>query len=658
LAAFKARPRAVDRREASSVLGFAQFKRHGATSRQCGIVLSVIGRLINMLPRNWRPKQRRRVVHGIVLLGVGGFLSLLFALVQPFQTINRWASDQLLESDTPSPNIVIVGIDDKSLETHGRWSTWPRSVHAQAIDNLGKAGASTIGFDIVFADSSPDDDEVAAAIKKAGNVVLAGAGVGPLPSEGTGIAYGDFLTPSVVFLEASRGLGHVNVVSDPDGRVRRLPLVIHLADGRTYPALSVAMLLSLFNMSPPSGYVLHDGHLDLLARSIPVDPSSNLRINFAVDGKNLPYISYADAITGQFDASLVRNRMVLVGMTATGEIDAWQTTVSQGKLPGVFVHAAAMDTILRQRYLVEADIRTTVSTMLLLCGICVFALPRFGTWYWTDLLKGTGLVVGLLLAYAVTSSVAASNGHILNVLYPSLTLVGLYVSNLLYVVVREQSDKRFVKTLFGRYVSSQVSRTLVSLASEGRLALGGEEREVTILFADIRNFTQISERMTPDEVVKMINFYLPFIIDAVANNGGMVNKFAGDSIMAVWNAPQYQPDHAWLAVKAALDAQTRMAGIGYGEPGSLSVRFGIGINTGKALAGNVGTAGRSEYTVIGDAVNLASRICGSTPGGEVWIGPDTYQQVTVRVQADTLEPQVFKGKSQPVPVYRVTGLRT
>ena len=238
-----------------------------------------------LLPRRWRPKQRRRFQHGLVLLGAGGFLCLLFALVQPFHTINRWASDQLLESDTPSPNIVIVGIDDKSLETYGRWSTWPRSVHAQAIDNLGKAGASTIGFDIVFADSSPDDDEVAAAIKEAGNVVLAGAGVGPLPSEGTGVAYGDFLTPSDVLLEASRGLGHVNVVSDPDGKVRRLPLVINLADGRTYPALSVAMLLSLFNMSLPSGYVPHDGRLDLLARSIPVDPSSNLRINFAVDGK-------------------------------------------------------------------------------------------------------------------------------------------------------------------------------------------------------------------------------------------------------------------------------------------------------------------------------------------------------------------------------------
>ncbi len=582
----------------------------------------------------------------------------MFALVQPFHTISRWASDQLLEADTPSPNIVIVGIDDKSLETYGRWSTWPRTVHAQAVNNLGKAGASTIGFDIVFADSSPDDDGLAAAIKETGNVVLAGAGVDPLPSEGTGVAYGDFLAPSIVLLEAGRGIGHVNVVSDTDGKVRRLPLVISLADGRTYPALSVAMLLSLFNMSLPSSYVPHDGQLDLLARAIPVDPSSNLRINFAVDGSNLPYISYADVVADQFDASMVRNKIVLVGMTATGEIDAWQTPVSEGKLPGVFIHAAAMDTILRQRFLVEADNRTTVSMMLLLCIICVFALPRFGTWYWTDLLKGTGLVTGLLVANAVAGSVAAGSGHLLNVLYPSLTLVGLYVSNLLYVVVREQSDKKFVKALFGRYVSSPVSRTLVNLAAEGRLALGGEEREVTILFADIRNFTQISERMTPDAVVKMINFCLPFIIDAVANNGGMVNKFAGDSIMAVWNAPQSQPDHAWLAVKAALEAQIEMDRIGAADPGSVTVRFGIGVNTGKALAGNVGTAGRSEYTVIGDAVNLASRICGSAPGGETWIGPDTYEQVNLRVEADALEPQSFKGKTRPVPVFRVTGLRT
>jgi adenylate cyclase len=156
----------------------------------------------------------------------------------------------------------------------------------------------------------------------------------------------------------------------------------------------------------------------------------------------------------------------------------------------------------------------------------------------------------------------------------------------------------------------------------------------------------------------MINFYLPVIIDAVSRNGGMVNKFAGDSIMAVWNAPRPQPDHALNGVKAALEAQTKMAALKAPEIGPIPVRFGIGVNTGKVLAGNVGTTGRSEYTVIGDAVNLASRICGSTPGGEVWIGPETHAVTAEHVQVDVLEPQVFKGKTAPVPVFRAIGLGT
>jgi len=437
-----------------------------------------------------------------------------------------------------------------------------------------------------------------------------------------------------------------------------VPMYIREGDGEEYPALSLAVLHALFDMPLPQQYAPRGGKLDLLARRIPVDHLGFLRVNFAFDDDDLPYVSYGDVIRGSFDPSIVRNKIVLVGMTATGDVDAWQTPTSEGKIPGVFIHAAAIDTILRQRYLSDAGMGTTVLIMLLVCAICALVMPWFGTWYWTDLLKGTGLTFGLLVGYAVAGSFAASGGTILNLLYPSLTVVGLYVGNTLYVAVREQSDKRFVKTLFGRYVSPEVSRTLVNMAAEGRLNLGGEERDATILFADIRNFTTISEKMTPDAVVRMINFYLPVIIDAVSRNGGMVNKFAGDSIMAVWNAPRPQPEHALNAVKAALEAQTKMATLKAPEIGPIPVRFGIGVNTGKVLAGNVGTTGRSEYTVIGDAVNLASRICGSTPGGEVWIGPETHAATAQHFQVDVLEPQVFKGKTTPVPVFRVIGLRT
>jgi adenylate cyclase len=223
------------------------------------------------------------------------------------------------------------------------------------------------------------------------------------------------------------------------------------------------------------------------------------------------------------------------------------------------------------------------------------------------------------------------------------------------MIVIEQSDKRFVNNLFGRYVSPQVAKEILSMADADRLSLGGEQREVTVLFADIRGFTQISEQMTPSALVDMLNTYLSVIADKVLQSGGMVNKFIGDNIMAVWNAPQVLTNHAFIAVQAAWEAQQELARLQQNDLSLPRVQFGMGINTGEALAGNVGSLGRAEYTIIGDAVNLASRICGVTRGGEIWIGPETYHQAKDFLEVEELEPQTFKGKAEPVVVYRVTG---
>jgi len=232
-----------------------------------------------------------------------------------------------------------------------------------------------------------------------------------------------------------------------------------------------------------------------------------------------------------------------------------------------------------------------------------------------------------------------------------------YVASVLCVVVIEQADKRLIKNLFGRYVSPQVATQILEMADAGKLELGGERRTVSVFFADIRGFTRISEQASPEEIVDMLNIYLSIAIERVLENSGMVNKFAGDNIMGVWNAPQSQPEHARLAVKAAWEAQQAIVQRQQEDASMPRVQFGIGINTGEAVAGNVGSAGRSEYTVIGDAVNLASRICSATPGGEVWIGHETYMKIKDYFEVEELELQSFKGKVDPVVVYKVTGLR-
>jgi adenylate cyclase len=578
-------------------------------------------------------------------------------VVQPFYSINLWFSDQLFTSEPPSPNIVIAGIDDNTLEAYGLWAEWPRSLHAQAIDNLSQAGAKVIGFDVIFTDISADDEMLATAIAEADNVVLSAVGTQPVSQDGPEITYDDFLLPVDSLEQAASSIGHANVVPDGDGTVRRLPLIVKSSSGQVYPSLTLAVLHRLFSMPLPQEYPLEDGTVNLLARDIPVDTSYFLRINFAADNTERPYVSYGDVISGNFDQSIVENKIVLIGMTATGETDAWAIPTSAGKVPGVSIHAGAMDTILTQRFLTEPSILITLMIMLLLVGITAFALPRCGTRHWTDIAKGVGITVGLFIACLVGGFFAFDRGYILDIFYPLLLLPIIYVSNIIYIVVTEQSDKRFVKELFGRYISPQIANEIVSRADTGELRLGGEQREVSVLFADIRNFTTISEQLAPEAIVTMLNTYLSVMADAVVQHNGIVNKFAGDSIMAVWNAPQSQSEHALLAVKAAWEAQQKIAELKQSDSQLFPVQFGIGINTGEALAGNVGSAGRSEYTVIGDSVNTSSRICSSTPGGEVWIGAETYNQTKDYIETEKLEPQQVKGKAAPITVYRVTALR-
>lgn len=605
----------------------------------------------------WNKRNKRRALHAGTLIAAGGLFILVIALVQPFYTFNLWFSDRFVSTGQVSPNIVVAGIDDASLAKYGKWSEWPRSLHAQAVNNLEAAGASVIGYDVIFADTSNDDQAFTESLQKAGNVVLAGAGTTRLALKNAPATYQQFLLPDAALYQASGKVGHVNIVPDPDGKVRRIPLIVRQEAGNTYPSLSIAAMYTLFHKTLPVNYPLVNDKVNLLSRDIPVDSSYFMRLNYSVIDNKPTFISYGDIIGNNFDPALVKNKIVFIGLTATGDTDQFSVPDSSVTIPGVYIHAAAADTILRAQFLTEQPLSATLLIMALLILLCAVMLPVFGTWHWTDILKGTGFIMAVLFIYIVAASLQAGQGYIMNILYPSLLLLELFIADIIFMILQEQSDKKFVKDLFGRYVSPQISKEIVSMANEGGLRLGGEEREVTILFADIRNFTTISEKMTPDGVVKMLNTCLPILIEAIVQNGGLVNKFAGDNLMGVWNAPQSQAEHPKLAVKAALEGQKKMAELGVQNPELSNVLFGIGINTGKTLAGNIGSQGRAEYTVIGDEVNLASRICSVAPGGEIYIGPETFFQTQQYFNVEAQPPQIFKGKSKPIVVYKVLGFK-
>ena len=425
--------------------------------------------------------------HTLILLVLGSAFIIFVTLVQPFYSINLWLSDQLFISEPPSPNIVVVGIDDDTLATYGKWSSWPRSLHTQAINSLNQAGAKVIALDILFADSTPDDEMLASAIESAGNVVLPFVGTEPQMSKYSNITYTHLLSPAFLLEQASANLGHGNIMPDPDGRVRHLPLVIKDNGGQTYPAFSLAILHTLFSAPFPSQYPREDGRLTLLNRSIPVDASCLYRINFAPENTRRPYISYGDAISGNFDPLMVENKIVLIGMVATGELDKWLVPNSSSKVPGVFIHATTVDNILSQQFLSETGLKTTLMILLLIMSITAFCLPRFG-------LRWGAVIVGFLFAgYLAGSFIAFENGYILNILYPLLILPFMYGSSSLAknVAMAIENTKLNLEVLEG--YKSTIRALAAAIDAKDHYTRGHSQRVTELALIGVTSLKMSSE---------------------------------------------------------------------------------------------------------------------------------------------------------------------
>jgi putative nucleotidyltransferase with HDIG domain len=438
----------------------------------------------NALKVKRNQQQPRPFYHTLILLGVGCLFILFITLVQPFYSLNLWLSDQLFISEPPSPNIVVVGIDDDTLETYGRWASWPRSLHAQAINNLSEARAKVIGFDILFSESTSDDEMLAAAMIGSGNVILPLVGTEPQPSTDPKITYTRIISPTSLLERAATNIGHGNMLPDPDGKVRRLPLVIKDSGGQTYPAFSLAVIHTLFSMPLPQEYFRQDGTLHL-----PIDNSYCYRINFAPEDARRPYISYKDVISGDFDPLVVADKIVLIGMVATGELDKWAVPTSSGKVSGVFIHAAIMDNILRQRFVTEVGIGTTLIILLLIMGITGFALPRLG-------LRWGGVIVGVLfVGYLVASFLAFEKGYILNILYPLLMLPTIYISSSLTqnVVMAIENIKLNLKVVDG--YKSTIRALAAAIDAKDHYTRGHSQRVTELALSGAKSL-----KMSPEEL--------------------------------------------------------------------------------------------------------------------------------------------------------------
>jgi adenylate cyclase len=533
----------------------------------------------------------RRSSRRLRLLMFGGTALVLTAFV-----LVAYAADVLQDSELdtidarfairgdlePPADVVIVGIDEASFRELGEQWPFPRSLHAEAINEL--QGARAIAYDVQFTEpSNPADDQaLATAIERAGNVVLATTVV---DDRGRSNVFGG---PAVLRDLRTRA-AHAGFETDAGRVVRRMAPVLEKLE--TFPVATVEVARG--------SQVDHDSFpepawIDYHGRS------------------NVSRIPFYRVLRGRAPRATFEDKIVIVGAAAPSLQDVHPTSVSGEEfMYGVEVQANAISTLLRDFPLKEAPAWTTVALIVLFGAVGPLLALRFG--------PVRAALAGLLLValYAALVQVLFNRGTIVALLYPQASLVLGLVGALGVGLVVNAFEKERVRDLFSRFVPEQVVDEVLKDVDED-LRLGGEHAVVTVLFSDIRGFTTFSETKPPEVVIEVLNRYLTKMTDVILSHGGTIVCFMGDGIMAVFGAPIEHPDHADRALAAArdmtgeaLDAFNEwMREEGYGE----GFRMGVGLNSGAAMAGNVGSERRLEYTVIGDTTNTASRLEGMTKG--------------------------------------------
>jgi len=609
----------------------------------------------------WLLKRRRRFFAGILIATTIGMAFCLIAHFGLLHGIQLQSSDSLFKATNLNPgaelekNIVIVGIDDRSLNQLGRFSSWTRSYHAQLIDVLAEAEARVIVFDVLFSEPAPDDDELAASIRNAGNVIFPFVYT-ILPHKSTAIgqtiALDSIIRPLGTFEESALAVGHANMIPDEDGIMRRLPLVVP-NNGHYEPSLALTAIAKYLRRSQAIESPIKDNSLPFAGRTISLDDSGSMLINYTDDSAaplNFETVSYVDVLRDNISSVSFQDKIVVIGVTATGLGDTFWTPMGR-IMNGVELHAAAMQTILSGNFLRPVSSIVDIFSILVLVILCGLAVLRF------RVLWATLSAIFLCIIYFLTAFFLFDNGIMLNMLHPPASVVGTFACMNIYNVIYERSEKMEITKTFGRYISPPLVDKILTALRGDELELGGEAHEITVLFVDARHFTSISENIRSEAVVNTLNSYLNIIIETVLKYGGMISNFGGDSIMAIWNTPIKSGEHALLATRAAVDVQLAIGNLQDEKETLLVMEFGIGVNTGEAVAGNMGSRDHLAYSVIGDAVNVASRLASTTPGGSVWIGADTYAKVKDYVTVKQLDSLSVKGRHEPVQAYEVLDIR-
>lgn len=455
----------------------------------------------------------------------------------------------------------------------------------------------------------------------------------------------------------AKNFGYFNTFPDLDGTVRREPVIARF-QGSYYPSLDVAAALAYSNLPLDQVSVFFNPNglerIDFGRLALPTDPGGNIQIDYHGRAGTYPTYSLADVVKGKVPGEVFRNRLVLVGSTATGIGDTAVTPFQQMGFPGVEVHANLIDNILNGRFIVRGLRENLIDLFFILffsvgAGLLLsFASP----------LRASSIILGVFAVFLwLAYYLFAAHRIWIAVFLPSIILGVNYAGIISYRFFFEEREKKRVRAAFQQYLPPSLIEQL--LERPELLQLGGEERELTIMFSDIRGFTSLSEGLSPRDLVELLNEYLSEMTGVIFRNWGTLDKYIGDAIMAFWGAPYPHPDHAERACHTALEMLQALGTLrerwqGEGRP-LIDVR--IGINTGRALVGNMGSSKRFNYTTLGDNVNLASRLEGLNKefGTRLIISEFTYEKVLGSMLAREMDLIRVKGKKKPVRIFELLG---
>jgi len=653
-----------------------------------------------------RSAQRFGLARGLALLLLLGLTGLRLAdpiLVQELRVRVFDFFQVLHPREATERPVVIVDIDEKSLNSIGQWP-WPRTRIADIITRLTQMGALVVAFDVVFAEpdrmspsiaadtfrdlddatrtklrSLPSNDAMLADAFRKSRVVVGESGLpfavaepsGAQPPIGIATMGGDarpfllnfpgLLRNVPVLEQAASGRGLFTIRPERDGIIRRVPVVMQ-AQGAIMPSLTLEMLRVA---SGSNTVLIRSDHAGVQSAAvpgfvIPTDRNGQLWIHFAPHDK-ARYVSAIDVLEGHVPADRVARRLVLIGTSAVGLLDS-KTTPVDPLMPGVEVHAQVLENILTNSVLSSPNyaIGVELCAALLLGFVIIWLAPTLNP-----------LLLLLVGATIVAISMGASwyfyvqNRLLFDFTYPLLSSVLVYLTLVFSNYISEEAQRRRIRSAFGQYLSPALVEQLAK--SPDKLVLGGEDREMSILFSDVRGFTTISElyKDDPQGLTSLMNSFLTPLTNAIIEHKGTIDKYMGDAVMAFWNAPLNDADHEINACEAALEMLRRVDMLNSQreqqakESGQrfIPIKVGVGINTGRCVVGNMGSDLRFNYSVLGDSVNLASRLEGQSKnyGLPIIVGSRTASAVGHKFAVLELDCITVKGKTEPESVYTVLG---